>query len=1166
MSIQPDRHCRSEVRTFEDQPDVILHVGFVKAKPDVFIDEIQYLLVLSTSSSLILLGVASTPNVSSQNTVSRLEVRLYDTEFSIPSREMQSICGTKDGRIFMCGTEDGYLYELVYRSNEGWFNSKITLVCHSTSRGLSGILPVSLPAWGLVPNTNRARGDTITLRSTMKSIVADVNRIVPSEPFSIIALHIIKRSTRGNDSDQPQLMAVTSSGARLYFSKQRYMMGADADSLHLSHVRLPPQNLRPPVIDSTSTRGRGYVSSMASSSPATFQVGRIEGSFSSLGITLERQPPGDDPEKSDSIVCLSPDFASICSLGITSVPHYTSHISYPTGSANNSRTVLTEYATVMTISGNAWDMCEVPLIASSKRPPEGLPFVITNELITQFSEPQRKFLIIANTGLNLIIKRRAVDFLNASLVEADLGNQAPLQDFFTSFGRDQTCAMLFALASGNTFLTLDGSQTTSLAANNAKAMLFTQSGKPTFKEGVSFGGSTVEGNIIFSGRYMGLAFYLARLIRPIWRASVVIGEDSQKLVSNVNDSTLVTTQKNLDCLRNFMSSNPHLFDSSQSDLGSGTRTTAEQEAWKIESTSASALNALVSQTIEAISFVLLLQDYGLSHIANLCDPQILKKFLGLQYRDLVTTKEGRDVARALVTVVINQQIAQQTSVCTALFSYYAISKSQTALQVDTISEVLQSRCGSFCSMDDVKYFKAQESLRKASETHSAEERARCLHESLKCSQEFDASNEGRDYWLQGCPGGDSDPRKQAYDRRRACYQICVDSLSDFDSRLSDVIQKGRSIDEAEAARTRAYQLAFESQDQIFHSFFYDWLINRGMTEELLQYRPPFLEEHLQRKPRTLDKLDFLWQYFVKTEQPFRAATVLANIAETLEFDLSLDKRIEYLTLAANNAKSHSNFELRQYENVVEIQTDIDEKLEVAQVQREILHALYAKFKEPKGEIAASLRRLESELLNITQLYNDYVEPHDLHTCKLLIFKVSDHRDTRLTRSTWESLIAESRMGATPQEQMSNVSAIVSLLASRFFPSEAAFPLDEIALLLEKLALETREYVPYGWAPRTLTSGSVPYGTVFDTFHSMYESQVPPFNKQEAVQFLSSDIAVLIADWLDATMRPQSRISRGEFPANILDEAVSQYIRELDPQKLDTRKLYEDLRIRIRASF
>lgn len=138
---------------------------------------------------------------------------------------------------------------------------------------------------------------------------------------------------------------------------------------------------------------------------------------------------------------------------------------------------------------------------------------------------------------------------------------------------------------------------------------------------------------------------------------------------------------------------------------------------------------------------------------------------------------------------------------------------------------------------------------------------------------------------------------------------------------------------------------------------------------------------MQRKPRTLDKLDFLWQYFVKTEQPLRAATVLANIAGSLEsvvfsfltiradnqlrrFPLTLDKRIEYLTLASNNAKSHSGLEQRQYENAVEFLTDIDEKLEVAQVQRELLHALHGKF---QGKNLELLQRLESELLNITQV-------------------------------------------------------------------------------------------------------------------------------------------------------------------------------------------------------
>lgn len=49
--------------------------------------------------------------------------------------------------------------------------------------------------------------------------------------------------------------------------------------------------------------------------------------------------------------------------------------------------------------------------------------------------------------------------------------------------------------------------------------------------------------------------------------------------------------------------------------------------------------------------------------------------------------------------------------------------------------------------------------------------------------------------------------------------------------------------------------------------------------------------------------------------------------------------------------------------------------------------------------------------------------------------------------------------------------------------------DDIALLLEKIALENRYDVSHGWAPRTLASGNVPHSTIFDAFHNMYESQV-----------------------------------------------------------------------------
>lgn len=85
-------------------------------------------------------------------------------------------------------------------------------------------------------------------------------------------------------------------------------------------------------------------------------------------------------------------------------------------------------------------------------------------------------------------------------------------------------------------------------------------------------------------------------------------------------------------------------------------------AYQTEHASLTALRLLLVQSVEAISFILLLIDYQISDIIGMCDPETQKTLLGLTYADLLTKKQGRDVARSLVSAVINQQIGRQLSV------------------------------------------------------------------------------------------------------------------------------------------------------------------------------------------------------------------------------------------------------------------------------------------------------------------------------------------------------------------------------------------------------------------------------------------------------------------------------------------------------------------------
>lgn len=106
---------------------------------------------------------------------------------------------------------------------------------------------------------------------------------------------------------------------------------------------------------------------------------------------------------------------------------------------------------------------------------------------------------------------------------------------------------------------------------------------------------------------------------------------------------------------------------------------------------------------------------------------------------------------------------------------------------------------------------------------------------MQCAQAADADNVGLDYWMAGAP--DSDPRSDFLDKRLRCYDLILDSLSVFDERSSNLAKaqvKVMADDDMEGVRSHAYDVAFSSEDPVFHSHLYDWLIDRGMADALLE--------------------------------------------------------------------------------------------------------------------------------------------------------------------------------------------------------------------------------------------------------------------------------------------------------------------------------------------
>ena len=135
--------------------------------------------------------------------------------------------------------------------------------------------------------------------------------------------------------------------------------------------------------------------------------------------------------------------------------------------------------------------------------------------------------------------------------------------------------------------------------------------------------------------------------------------------SAVHEDVYITAQKNLYALKELLDTNPQLFHSTPGDqAGARGATASEQEAWKAEQSSVSQMLSLLTRTIEAISFVLLLIDYRWGELIAQCDPSVQKSLSEMSFEDLVTSQSGVTASRALVNVVIDQQIGQQISVCT----------------------------------------------------------------------------------------------------------------------------------------------------------------------------------------------------------------------------------------------------------------------------------------------------------------------------------------------------------------------------------------------------------------------------------------------------------------------------------------------------------------------
>ncbi|GAB2296935.1 hypothetical protein Dimus_031037 [Dionaea muscipula] len=305
------------------------------------------------------------------------------------------------------------------------------------------------------------------------------------------------------------------------------------------------------------------------------------------------------------------------------------------------------------------------------------------------------------------------------------------------------------------------------------------------------------------------------------------------------------------------------------------------------------------------------------------------------------------------------------------------------------------------------------------------------------------------------------------------------------------------------------QLAVQSPDRLFHEYIYRTMINLGLDNELLEYGGtdlvPFLQtavhgprdeavsEMMPSAPSLgvlpssdqIRYLDLLARYYVLKRQHYLAAHVLLKLAERRFVDgrntPSLEERCQYLSNAVLQAKNASNVK-----DVVSSAGDdnhdsglldlLEGKLAVAQFQlkiKEQLEVMASKLKASDGTsesgqsedhsrrqeksnlvgtISEKIKLLSSDLMSITQLYNEYAVPFELwEICLEMLYfaSYSGDADSSIVRETWARLIDQ----ALTRGGIAEACSVLKRVGSHVYPGDGdVLPLETLCLHLEKAAM------------------------------------------------------------------------------------------------------------------
>ena len=982
-------HPEPELIGFEDQPYQINAVALVAPKPGIFVNTITHILAVGTVNDMILLGVSATDTAAGTKAVS-----LYQTKMTLPIRgiDVHVITGTSDGRIFFGGTGDVDLYEVYYQSEEKWFSNRCGKINH-TNRAWSQVVNLQKPFWtqkdterirDIVVDDSRKLIYTLSTTSTIRTYFMEgpdrLNEVICKTKLHSLGdtTHIINKSSLLNErmeivainaiskqeASKLHLMALTNTGCRLFFS------GTNASSyLYNSKTNLAPASLQvtfvkfPPKVEQRRLTAQEAGGEAGIDLESNVLTASRDGARFSPGYFLDFVAKADNANV-DRLFISAPEAARLKNTPPNAPLRY---------SESGCWIQLDSRAEAVGV-----------ITPSFRAAPQPLGF--GNELAVQFDDPPTEFAVLTNSGVHIVRRRRFVDVFAATIrrTVGDEGYNALCRKMVQSYGRVETVATALAVACGHGGDSKPGAaraidQTTE---DRARACFVDFGGNPTIVE--TDRTTLTMDSVKLSSRHDALALYMSRLIRKLWKSTIVtVGTSPLGIVVNstIPLSKVSQVQENLERLRRFLDTNRGLIQglSGPSDLDR-VSTRQEEVALQAEHVALHGLQKLMESISEGISFVLTLFDERVADIYTRLDDIAKQQLRELTYEKLFSDPDGKDLAKILVKAIVNRNI-------------------ENGSNVETVADALRRRCGSFCSPDDVINFKAQEQLKRASEQPLNTNQSRTLlHESLRLFEKVagsltyanlqsaitqytqlryyagaiqlclivarhkDRGNTALSWINDGKPEGDS--RGNAFNERKRCYDMIHGVLQDLDkaSSTEPELVDGKLTLMA-TKKLEAYDVVNNSDDEVFHNDLYEWYLQQGWTDRILAIDSPHVIKFLDRLAETsLEHAELLCRFYTNRHQYYQAAQVQGKLAIGT-FPLDIKARINLLSMAKANASVNTVGVSRSDQQV--LSHEVGNLLEIANIQDDILERLVFDVRVEPDRQAEHREALNGQLLDLS---------------------------------------------------------------------------------------------------------------------------------------------------------------------------------------------------------